>query len=61
VKKILYLAILGLCTACETPAEIAAREQIDSACIAGNLEACALVEQRTAAENQAAAIIIAGM
>lgn len=60
MKKLICLAVIGL-TACETPAEIAAREQIDAACIGGNLEACALVEQRVAAQNEAAAIIAAGL
>ncbi|MEL6750898.1 MAG: hypothetical protein AAFO70_02325, partial [Pseudomonadota bacterium] len=49
-------ALLGL-TGCETAAEIAAREQIDTACLTGNLQACALVERRVAARNRDGAIM----
>ncbi|MGB0410932.1 MAG: hypothetical protein ACPGFA_05045 [Pikeienuella sp.] len=54
MKRYLILALLGL-AACETPAEISAREQLDAACLGGNLEACAAVQQRVAAENLALA------
>jgi len=60
MKKLLFLAILGL-SACETPAEISAREQIDAACVAGNLQACAAVQQRVAADNQNLAITSLGL
>lgn len=54
------LTVLGLISfaslsACASNAEIAARQQIDEACIAGNLQACAVVQQRVDAENQALA------
>ena len=54
MKRYLVLAILGL-SACETPAEISAREQLDAACMEGNLQACAAVQARVAAENQSLA------
>ncbi|WP_342076915.1 hypothetical protein [Yoonia sp. SS1-5] len=60
MKRYLFLAILGL-SACETPAEISAREQIDAACLAGDLQACAAVQQRVAAENQALATTASGL
>lgn len=60
MKKLLLLAALGL-SACETPAEISAREQLDAACMAGNLQACAAVQQRVAAENQALATSLQGL
>lgn len=60
MKRYLVLAILAL-SACETPAETAAREQIDAACLAGDLQACAAVQQRVAAENQALATTAAGL
>ncbi len=59
MKKLMFLAILGL-SACESPAEIAAREQLDAACIEGDLQACAAVQQRVAAENQALATSLIG-
>ncbi len=59
MKRYLVLAVLALC-ACESPAEIAAREQLDAACVEGNLQACAAVQQRVAAENQALATTAAG-
>ncbi len=59
MKRYLILAVLGL-SACESPAEIAAREQLDAACIAGDLQACAAVQQRVAAENQTIATTAAG-
>lgn len=58
MKRYLILAVLGLC-ACESPAEISAREQIDAACLAGNLRACIAVQERVAAENQALATTFA--
>lgn len=59
MKKYLILAVISL-SACETPAEISAREQLDAACVAGDLQACAAVQQRVAAENQALATTAAG-
>jgi hypothetical protein len=59
MKKYLILAVISL-SACETPAEISAREQLDAACLAGDLQACAAVQQRVAAENQALATTAAG-
>jgi hypothetical protein len=55
MKRYLCLAVLGL-SACETPAEISAREQIDAACMAGDLQACVAVQERVAAQNQSLAI-----
>jgi len=60
MKRFLVLAVLGL-SACESPAEISAREQLDAACMAGNLDACVAVQDRVAAENQSLAITAAGM
>lgn len=60
MKRYLVLAALAL-SACETPAEISAREQIDAACMAGDLRACAAVQQRVAAENQALATSVIGL
>ncbi len=59
MKRYLILAALAL-SACETPAEIAAREQLDAACMAGDLPACAAVQERVAAENQALALTALG-
>ncbi|RED10665.1 hypothetical protein POI8812_03474 [Pontivivens insulae] len=59
MKRSLILLLLAL-PACESPAEIAAREQLDAACIQGNLDACTAVQQRVAAENQTLAITAAG-
>ncbi len=60
MKPYLFLAVLAL-SACESPAEIAAHEKIDAACLAGDLQACAAVQQRVAAENQAMATTAAGI
>ncbi len=60
MKKLIILTVLGLC-ACESPAEIAAREQLDAACVSGDLQACAAVQQRVAAENQALATSLIGL
>ena len=60
MKKLMTLAVLGLC-ACETPAELAARNQLDAACINGDLQACRAVQERVAAENQALATTAAGL
>lgn len=60
MKRYLILALLALC-ACETPAEISARKQVDAACVAGDIQACAAVQQRVAAENQALAITVLGL
>ncbi len=51
MKKLLTLAVLGLC-ACETPAEISARNQLDAACVNGDLQACRAVQERVAEETQ---------
>lgn len=60
MKKLIALAVFGLC-ACETPAEISARNQLDAACMNGDLQACMAVQQRVAAENQSLAITAAGL
>lgn len=60
MKKFLLLAVLGLC-ACESPAEKSARQQLDAACLDGDLQACAAVQQRVAAENQALATTALGL
>lgn len=60
MKKFLVLAVLGLC-ACESPAEISARQQLDAACFAGNLDACVAVQNRVTAEGQNLAISLAGV
>ncbi|WP_179381212.1 hypothetical protein [Jannaschia marina] len=60
MKKLMILAFLGL-SACESPAEIAAREQLDTACLEGNLQACRAVQERVAAENQALATSVIGL
>ena len=60
MKRLMILAVLGLC-ACESPAEISARNQLDAACVEGNLQACRAVQERVAAENQALATTVAGL
>jgi len=60
MKKLIILAAFGL-AACETPAEISARTQLDAACVDGNLQACRAVQERVAAENQTLAITAAGL
>ena len=60
MKKYMILAVLAL-SACESPAEISAREQLDAACMAGDLQACAAVQQRVAAENQSLAVTAIGL
>jgi hypothetical protein len=60
MKKLMILAVLGL-SACETPAEISARNQLDAACLNGDLQACRAVQERVAAENQSLAITAAGL
>lgn len=60
MKRYLFLMVLGL-SACESPAEISAREQLDAACLNGNLEACAAVQQRVAAQNQTLSTIAPGI
>jgi len=60
MKRYLILMVIGL-SACESPAEISAREQLDAACLDGNLQACAAVQQRVAAENQALATTASGL
>ncbi len=59
MKRYFILAMMSL-AACESPAEIAAREQLDAACLKGDLRACAAVQQRVAAENQALATTALG-
>jgi len=59
MKKFLVLAVVGL-SACESPAEISAREQLDAACVAGNLDACVAVQERFTAEGRNLAISLAG-
>jgi hypothetical protein len=54
MKKYVLLALLTL-SGCETRAEMAARTQLDAACLAGNLQACAAVQRRVSADNQALA------
>lgn len=54
MKKYLVLGVLGL-SACDSPAEIAASEKLDAACLAGDIQACAAVQQRVNARNQALA------
>jgi len=52
MKIYLMLFVLSLSlSGCATKAEIAAREQLDAACIDGNLQACAAVQQRKSAED----------
>jgi len=60
MKRYLVLVILGL-SACETPAELAARKQLDAACLDGNIQACAAVQQRVDSQNQTLAITAAGL
>lgn len=60
MRGFLVLSLLGLC-ACETPVETAAREQLDAACLDGNLQACAAVQQRAAADSQTLAITALGL
>lgn len=60
MKKFLVLAVLGLC-ACETPAEISARQQLDAACVAGNLDACVAVQTRVTDQDRNLAITLAGI
>ncbi len=57
MKKYLFLAILGV-SACDTPAEKSAREQIDAACLAGKFEACVAVQERRAAEDLSLATML---
>lgn len=54
MKKLVLLAALAL-SACDSPAEIAAAKNLDNACLAGDLQACAAVQQRVNARNQALA------
>ncbi len=60
MKKLAILAVLGLC-ACETPAEMSARTQLDAACLEGNLDACKAVQERVSAENQTMATTLSGL
>ena len=59
MKRYLLIAVLGL-SACDTPAEIAASEKLDEACLAGDLQACAAVQQRVNARNQTYVATAAG-
>jgi uncharacterized protein YcfL len=60
MKKYLILAALGL-SACDSPAEIAASEKLDAACLEGNIEACAAVQRRVDARNQTLATTAGGL
>ena len=60
MKRYLILAALAL-AACDSPAEIAASEQLDAACLDGNLTACAAVQERVNARNQSLATTAAGI
>jgi len=60
MKKFLVLAVIGL-SACETPAEISARQQLDAACASGNLDACVAVQDRAIANERNVAIILSGV
>ena len=59
MKRYLILAALAL-SACDSPAEIAASERLDDACLEGNIQACAAVQQRVNARNQTLATTAAG-
>lgn len=59
MKKFLILAVFSL-SACETPAEISARKQLDAACLSRNLQACIAVQQRKSAEDQTLATLGSG-
>ncbi|WP_298838266.1 hypothetical protein [uncultured Roseobacter sp.] len=59
MKRYLLLAVLGL-SACDTPAEISAGKKLDAACMEGDIQACAAVQQRVDARNQALATTAAG-
>lgn len=59
MKRYIILAVLAL-SACDSPAEIAASRQLDAACLEGNIEACAAVQQRVDARNQTLATTAAG-
>ena len=52
MKKYLFLIALAA-SACDTPAEIAAARKLDAACLDGNIEACAAVQERVNARVQA--------
>ncbi len=60
MKRYLILAALAL-SACDSPAEISASKQLDAACLDGNLQACAAVQQRVDARNQSLATTAAGL
>ncbi len=59
MKRYLILAALAL-SACDSPAEIAASQRLDHACLQGNIQACAAVQQRVDARNQTLATTAAG-
>ncbi|MGH1414575.1 MAG: hypothetical protein ACRBB0_13865 [Pelagimonas sp.] len=59
MKRYIILAILGL-SACDSPAELAASQKLDDACLDGNIQACAAVQQRVNARNQTLATTTAG-
>ncbi|GAA6176363.1 hypothetical protein [Sulfitobacter pacificus] len=59
MKRYLLLVALGL-SACDSPTEIAASQRLDEACLQGNIHACAAVQQRVDARNQALATTAAG-
>lgn len=60
MKRYVILVALVL-SACDTPAEIAAGERLDAACLEGNIEACAAVQRRVDARNQAYATTASGI
>jgi len=60
MRKYIILTVLGL-SACETPAEISAREHVDAACLKGELQACIAVQERVAAQNQSLATSLIGV
>lgn len=59
MKKYVILVVLVL-SACDSPAEIAASDRLDAACLQGNIEACAAVQRRVDARNQSLATTAAG-
>lgn len=59
MKKYVFLAVIGL-SACDSPAEIEAGKRLDAACLNGNIQACAAVQARVDARNQAYATSASG-
>ena len=52
MKRIALIALLAL-SGCETPEEATARAQISAACEAGDLQACAFLQQQAQQRRQA--------